>query len=283
MAMVLLQFLRRHSLAVVIVTSLLLLVLAIFTSQPRERMSFLEGFVGEVVSPVQKVIYRVASYIYGSIADIKERRNLRESYQQLSERVEQLEKELLRMNELEKQNQRLKKLLDFAVEREELVVTGARVTAKDPGNWFNVFTIDKGKNQGVEINMAVVTDRGLVGRIIEVGPNWAKVRSIVDAQSSISGIVERTRDNGIVKGNNAFGTEDGTCRMVYLSLDSEVNVGDKVITSGLGDFLPKGIYIGEVIEVVRYKKDLYKTAVIKPGVDFQRLEEVLVVKARYDE
>ncbi len=281
--MVLLQFLRKHSVAIVVALSLLLLALAIFTSQPRGRMSFVEGLVGEVIFPVQKAIYKVASFIHGSIAEIKERRNLRENYEQLKERVEQLEKELLRMNELEKQNQRLKKLLDFAVEREELVVTGARVTGKDPGNWFNVFTIDKGKNQGVEVNMAVVTERGLVGRIMEVGPNWAKVRSIVDAQSSISGIVERTRDNGIVKGNNAFGAEDGTCRMIYLPLDSEVSKGDKVITSGLGDFLPKGIYIGEVIQVVRYKKDLYKTAVIKPGVDFQRLEEVLVVKARVDE
>jgi rod shape-determining protein MreC len=283
MVMVLLQFLRRHSLAIVVAVSLFLLALAVFTSQPRGSMSFLEGLVGEVISPIQKAIYRAASFIHGSIAEIKERRNLRENYEQLKERVEQLEKELLRMNELEKQNQRLKKLLDFAVEREELVVTGARVTGKDPGNWFNVFTIDKGKNQGIAVNMAVVTERGLVGRIIEVGPNWAKVRSIVDAQSSISGIVERTRDNGIVKGNNAFGAEDGTCSMVYLPLDSEVSEGDKVITSGLGDFLPKGIYIGEVIKVVRYKKDLYKTAVIKPGVDFQRLEEVLVVKARSDE
>lgn len=283
MVMVLIQFLRKLSGAVIVAVSLSLLLLAIFTSQPRGHMTFLEGLVGEVIVPIQKAIYRAVSFIQGSIAEINERRNLEKNYEQLKERVEQLEKELLRMSELEKQNQRLKKLLDFAVEREELVVTGARVTGKDPSNWFNVFTIDKGKNHGVEVNMAVVTDRGLVGRIIEVGANWAKVRSIVDAQSSISGIVERTRDNGIVKGNNAFGSEDGTCRMVYLPLDSEVSVGDKVITSGLGDLLPKGIYIGEVIEVVRYKKDLYKTAIIKPGVDFQRLEEVLVVKSRFDE
>lgn len=278
-----LQFLRRYSLAIVVAVSLFLLTLAILSSQVEGNMSFLKGFIGEIISPVQRAMYSVASFIYGSIADIKEWRDLRGNYEKLKERVEQLEKELLRMNELEKQNQRLKKLLDFAVGREDLVVTGARVTGKDPGNWFNVFTIDKGRNQGIAVNMAVVTDQGLVGRVIEVGPNWAKVRSIIDPQSSISGIVERTRDNGIIKGNNAFGMEDGTCSMVYLPLDSEVSEGDKVITSGLGDFLPKGIYIGEVTKVVRYKKDLYKTAIIKPGVDFQRLEEVLVVKGRVGE
>lgn len=276
------RFLRKRPLTIIVIVSILLIALAIFTSQGRQGMTFIEEAVGEVISPVQRVMYSCATFVHNYISDIKERHKLKQNYDSLTEKVAHLEKELLRMNELEKQNQRLKKLLDFATEREELVVTGARVTGKNPGNWFNVFIINKGKNHNVSVNMAVITEQGLIGRIIEVGPNWSKVRAVVDGQSSISGIVERTRDNGMVKGNNVFGFEDGMCRMVYIPLDSEITEGDKVITSGLGDILPKGIYIGEVKEVVREKRDLFKTAIIKPGVDFRRLEEVLVVRTSRD-
>lgn len=281
--MSLIRFFRNRPLVIIVILSVLLIVAAVFTSQNDGSINAVEGIVGEIISPVQKILYSATSYVYNSISDIKERRELRTNYQNLKERVAYLEKELLRMNELEKQNQRLRRLLDFATEREEFVVTGARVTGKDPGNWFEVFTIDKGKNHGISVNMAVVTEQGLVGRIIEVGSNWSKVQSIIDARSSISGIIERTRDNGVVKGNNLFGFEDGTCSMIYLPLDSEIVEGDKVITSGLGGILPKGIYIGEVKEITRSKRDLYKTVIVEPAVDFRRLEEVLVVKGRTDD
>ncbi len=281
--MALFRFFRNRPLVIIVIVSILLIIAAVFTSRNDGNMGIVEGIVGDIISPIQKIIYGATSYVYNSILDIKERRELLANYQQLKERVAYLEKELIRMNELEKQNQRLRKLLDFATEREEFVVTGARITGKDPGNWFDVFTIDKGKNDGIAVNMAVVTEQGLVGRIIEVGPDWAKVQAIIDGRSSISGIIERTRDNGVVKGNNLFGFEDGTCSMIYLPLDSEIVEGDKVITSGLGGILPKGIYIGEVKEVTRAKRDLYKTAIIEPAVDFRRLEEVLIVKARTDD
>ena len=138
-------------------------------------------------------------------------------------------------------------------------------------------TIDCGSDQGVSVNMAMVNDQGLIGRVTEVSSNWAKVRAIVDGQSSISAIVERTRDNGMIKGNNTFTTEDGLCQMINLPLDSDIVVGDRIITSGLGEIFPKGIPIGEVIEVVDEKREKYITAIVQPAVDFQRLEEGLVV------
>jgi rod shape-determining protein MreC len=100
----------------------------------------------------------------------------------------------------------------------------------------------------------------------------------VDGQSSVAAIIERTRDNGMVRGNNTLTFEDGLCRMINLPLDSDVVEGDRVITSGLDDVFPKGIYIGRVIEVLDEKRDMYKTAIIQPGADFQRLEEVLVIR-----
>ena len=141
--------------------------------------------------------------------------------------LEELEKELIEKNELEKENNRLRKLLDFAVENDSLKVTGARVIGKNPGNWFNIILIDKGTKHGVGVNMAVVTEQGLVGRVFQVGPNCAKVRTIVDGQSSVSGIIERTRDNGLAKGIMIWALR-GMCRMIYLPLDSDLKPGDKV-------------------------------------------------------
>ncbi|HHY82624.1 MAG TPA: rod shape-determining protein MreC [Clostridiales bacterium] len=272
------QFFKRWLLVIVILLAILLTVLIIITSGQRDNLTAIEGVVGNFIAPVQGFMYRIATSISNFIQYIGERRQLSEQYEYLKDRVAQLEEQQLLMDEVIRENQRLKRLLDFKEENEQFKVSGVRITGKNPGNWFNTLTIDAGSNQGITVNMAVVNDQGLIGRVIDVGSNWAKVRTIVDSQSSVSAIIERTRDNGMVKGNNSLTFEDGLCRMINLPLDSDVVVGDRVITSGLGEIFPKGIYIGEVIEVVDEKRDMYKTAIIKPGADFQRLEEVLVIR-----
>ncbi len=267
---------KKYTLIIVILLAVALIALTIITSGHREKISTVEGFVGDIVTPVQEFMYRIATRVSNFSKSIKERRQLEDNYNQLLERVDQLEKELLQFEEVKKENARLKELLNFETD-EEFIMVGARVTGKDPGNWFNIFTIDKGTNDGVKVDSAVVTDKGLVGRVISVGKNWAKVRSIVDGQSSVSGIVERTRDIGMVRGNNGLTYEDGLCRMVHLPTDSDIIIGDQIITSGLGEIFPKGILIGEVIEATLEKRDPYKTAIIQPAVDFRRLEEVIVI------
>jgi len=271
------RFIKKPSLVIVIMVSISLAVLMFYTSGGRYRLTSLESFIGQVFAPFQKGLYTASSAVYNFFSEIGEWRNMEKNYEELKTKVANLEKELIKLEELENENSRLKKLLEFSNENEEFIVTGARVIAKNPGNWFNLITIDKGEKDGVAVNMAVVTEEGLVGRVIEVAASWSKVRTIVDGQSAVSGIIQRNRDNGIVKGNNNLGSEDGMCRMIYLPEDSSVVEGDKVITSGLGDIFPKGIYIGEVKEVIKEERDLYKTAIIEPGADFQRLEEVLVV------
>lgn len=272
------RIVKKRPLFIIIIISIMLITLMVVTNKYEYAFSKIEGAVGYITSPVQKVFYTISSSVSNFFYDIKDNRDIKAENEELREYVAILENELIEKNELEKENKRLKKLLDFAVDNDKMTVTGAKVIGKNPGNWFNVILIDKGTKHGVDINMAVVTERGLVGRIFQVGPNWAKVRTIVDGQSSVSGIIERTRDNGLVKGNNDMGLEEGMCRMIYLPLDSDLKPGDKVITSGLGEIFPKGIYIGEVKEVVEEKRDFFKTAIIEPGVDFQRLEEVLVIK-----
>jgi rod shape-determining protein MreC len=276
------RFFKRLPLAIVIILAVLLIGLMIGTSGQRENLTVIEGFIGEIITPVQGVMYRIATSVSDFFRSFEERRQLTEQYEILKERVTQLEQQQLEMDETIRENERLRALLNFKIEREQFKVTGVRITGKNPGNWFNTMTIDKGSAHGIDVNMAVVTDKGLIGRVTDVGKSWSKVRTIIDGQSSVSAIIERTRDNGMVKGNNTLTFEDGLCRMINLPLDSDVVVGDRVITSGLGEIFPKGIYIGEVVEVIYERRDLYKTAIVKPGADFQRLEEVLVI-SRVDE
>ena len=276
------HLLKRWQLVLVIVLAVLLTAAIILTSGQRENLTKIEGVVGDIISPVQGFMYRIATSVSDFFQSLAGRQQMLKEYELLKDRVTQLEQQLLQMDEAIRENQRLKKLLDFKEEKEHFVVEGVRITGKNPGNWFNTITIDKGSEDGIAVNMAVVNDQGLIGRVIDVGKNWATVRTIVDGQSSISAIVERTRDNGMVKGNNTLTFEDGLCRMINLPLDSDVVAGDRVITSGLGEIFPKGIPIGEVIEVLDQERDMYKTAIIKPHVDFLRLEEALVIR-RVDE
>ncbi|NLJ41731.1 MAG: rod shape-determining protein MreC [Clostridiales bacterium] len=268
---------KNMSNIIIILAIIGLIALMIYTEAGRARASALGNTLGQVLAPIQKGFYSAGSFVANIFHDIGTRRNMYKDYEELKARVGELEKDLIRMEELEKENQRLKDLNLFTKGNKETIVTGANVIAKNPGNWFNNITIDKGNKHGVAVNMAVVTDKGLVGRVIETGENWSKVRTIVDAKSAVSGIIQRNRDNGLLKGGNSIESEDGTCRMIYLPEDSNITPGDKVLTSGLGEILPKGIYIGEVERTFKDPEGLYITAIVRPGVDFQRLEEVLVV------
>ncbi|HHT66182.1 MAG: rod shape-determining protein MreC [Caldicoprobacterales bacterium] len=276
------HFFKRWPLVIVIVLAILLIVLTILTSGQRDNLTKVEGVVGDIIAPAQGFMYRIATSVSQFFQSIKEKQQLSEQYEILKERVTQLEQQQLEMDEILRENQRLNRLLEFKEQKHPFIVEGVRITGKNPGNWFNTLTIDKGSNDQITVNMAVVNDQGLIGRVIDAGGNWATVRTIIDGQSSVSAIIERTRDNGMVKGNNSLTFEDGLCRMINLPLDSDVVAGDRVITSGLGEIFPKGIPIGEVTEVLQEERDMYKTAIVRPHADFLHLEEVLVIR-RADE
>ena len=156
----------------------------------------------------------------------------------------------------------------------------ARVITKDHGYYFDVFVINAGYNDGVSKDDTVITPDGLVGRVTETGGSWSKVISIIDSRSSVSGTVERTRDNGVVNGIAQSKAQEGLCEMEFLPLEAELQPGDQVITNGLGGVFPRGFVIGQVVEVSAETGSTGKVVTIKPAVDFLHLEEVLIVKAK---
>jgi len=181
-----------------------------------------------------------------------------------------LQAKLTTLAEITKENERLRKLLEFATPLGQHTVA-ARVIAADASSWFSTVMIDRGSKDGLKEGMAVITDQGVAGRIVTCASNSSRVLLIVDASSRVSTLSERTRSRGVSRGDGENLSFD------YVPLTDDVKEGDIIVTSGLGDAFPKGLVVGRVIAVARRGFDMFQTIRIEPAVDLSRIEEVLVV------
>ncbi|HOA81157.1 MAG TPA: rod shape-determining protein MreC, partial [Defluviitaleaceae bacterium] len=212
---------------------------------------------------------------------IKNIKNLEKQNAELSKKVDELSYENKILQQYKDENTRLRKLLDLDKKYADYPKIGAEIIGKDPGNWYNVFLIDKGSNDGLEVDMVVLSGNGLVGHIIEVAPNYSKVLAIIDDRNAVSSKVLRTGDLGIVKGDLSL-LNQGLCRMEYVDAEADIIVGDEIVTSNLSDIYPPGIMIGTVKEIETESHGLTKYALIEPVVDFKHLEEVLVINMKWN-
>jgi rod shape-determining protein MreC len=173
--------------------------------------------------------------------------------------------------ELKLSNIRLRSLLKFqkAITNRALA---AEVIGKDPSPWFKTIIIDKGKDGGVEKGMAVVIPEGIVGQVMDVSSDYSKVLLIIDYNSSVDALVQRNRARGIIKG----GSED-RCLFKYVLRKYDITIGDTVVSSGLDGVFPKGLTVGHVSGVVRPNSGIFQEVSVTPYVDFEKLEEVLVL------
>ncbi len=255
---------------------ILLIISIAFTFKGRTRPSTFGTVVGSAVTPIQKVFYKTGEFFKGTFSTLFELKELKNKNQLLSEEVARLKEENRKLYQMALENKRLRSILDFVETNTNFKYIGAEITGKDPGNWFDVFTIDKGLKNGIEANDPVITGEGLVGRVIEVGNNYSKVLSIIDERSSISVVVNRTRDTGIVSGTVSSEL------IAVMPLESDIVKGDDIITSNFST-LPSGLYIGKVESVEKLERKLQKVVTIKTSVDFKRLEEVFVLKTIEEE
>lgn len=197
---------------------------------------------------------------------------LREENKSLRDKLILYRQKFEMANEVYRENQRLKELLDFKKTLSYGTVA-AQVIGRDPTSWSSSVIIDKGLSSGIRPNSSVVSVRGLVGRVVELGRRSSKILLITDPNSKVGVILRRTRQGGIL-----VGQPDGYCKMIYIALDSDVAPGDKVITAGYGTVFPKDIPVGEVTKVDKEPGRLYKNAIVKTDADLSRLEEVLCIK-----
>jgi rod shape-determining protein MreC len=191
--------------------------------------------------------------------------------QQLKKQLNQAIKENSQRYELELANNRLRNLLNL---RESIPnsVIAAEVIGKGPSAWFRTVIIDKGKVDGLHKGLPVVTPQGIAGQIVDVSDHYAKVMLIIDHNSAVDALIQRSRARGIIKG-----TSSNTCRFDYVMKKHDIRAGDTVVASGFDSVYPKGLRIGRVTEIVKQEAKLFNAITVSPFVDFEKLEEVLVV------
>ena len=209
-----------------------------------------ESFLSRIITPIQGAVSQIGHAISDYLYRVKLRSNIEYEYNQLKAQNDELTLRSILYEELEEENTQLRALLGEYEDRSSMNPVLARVIASETGNYFSTFTINKGKNDGVDTQMAVITSEGLVGYTYEVFDKTAKVITIIDDQASLAALIESSRDQGAVKGTLGS-TGEPLCRMYYLSADSVPRPGDRVITSGVGVSFPKGLLIGYVRESTR--------------------------------
>ena len=198
-------------------------------------------------------------------------RHVREENLTLQQKIARLQMDNAALRERAAETDRLRALLHLSEEFPYATIA-ARVVGRDPTNWYRSIVINKGRKEGVATDMGVMTAAGAVGRIVKTYDHFAVGLLIIDRNNAVTGLVQGTRDEGIVEG-----TEKGLARIKYLPLLSTVKVGDHVITSGLAGGFPRGLPIGRITKIERREAELFLTAQIEPYGDFVKLEEVLVI------
>lgn len=240
--------------------------------------SFLNNTVASLLVPFQSGITSIGTYLSSGADELKELRNVRAENESLRERINELEIENSRLIEDKYELNTLRSLYELDQKYADYETVGARIIGKDAGNWFSKFIIDKGTDDGIEVNMNVMSGSGLVGIVADVGNNWAEVRSIIDDESNVSATVLSTNFPLIVTGDLTL-MNTGSIRFSQL-LDEEglVVEGDLLVTSDISDkFLP-GINIGYISSIDKDANNLTKSGTLTPVVDFEHLDVVLVIK-----
>lgn len=261
----------------------LILVVAIFvisimgiTMGGRERVTFVENTIGNIIAPVQKGVYNMGSFIGDKIRPIISIWAIEEENNTLTEENERLHQQLidakLTQNELDDLDS-LRTALNYAKNQQLENYMTVNVIAKDTGNWYNMFTIDKGINDGITKNSAVMNGDGLVGLVYEVGSNWGKVITIVDNKSNIGFEVldsDQTYDGML------HGSVNSVISGELLDPQAKVDIGNIVVTSGLGIY-PKGIHIGHISEILFDDDNLLTSVVVEPSVNFKNIDRLFVI------
>ena len=232
---------------------------------------------GYVIVPMQEGISKAGSWLNTRSEELVQIRSLLRENEELRAQVDELTMENIRLQQDRYELTNLRELYELDAQYDEYHMVGARIIAKDSGNWFHSFVIDKGSEDGLMIDMNVMAGSGLVGRIIDVGPTWSKVMAIIADNSNTSGMVLSTSDNMIVTGNLELYAEGVISFEKLVDSADRVVEGDKVVTSNISDKYLPGILIGYISSITVDSNNLTKSGLITPAVDFEHLEEVLVI------
>ncbi|NMC32054.1 MAG: rod shape-determining protein MreC [Veillonellaceae bacterium] len=261
---------------VLCVAFLTVFLLVVSAARLQNRYPLMSRIAATVLTPFDYVFSGLAGAIQAGTLFTRDLATVYRENQTLRVENQELRHVVFQLTEKAAENERLQAMLEFRTKTVAFQMKAAAVIGRDPGTLNYSLLINQGASDGIRVNMPVVTHQGLVGHVTEVFGGTAKVRLLLDVNSSAAAMVQRpqSRAVGIVEGNPA---QTVLLRMKNLLRDSDVIKGDKIMTSGLGGIYPKGLLIGEVVDVVDDDGGLLKNAMIHPAVDFSRLEEVFVI------
>lgn len=237
----------------------------------KDDVSIFDSVLIETFAPIQRGTMTFKEKVSSMVDHYVLIVNTSKQNVELKQEVNQLKNKIFVLEEVEKENQRLKQLLQFGKEIPRKKVL-AQIVSWDASNEFKVLRINKGSNEGIKTMFPVITVNGLVGYVYRVTPNYSDILTILDQNNRVDAIVTSTRSHGIVEGLSGF-----ECRLKYVIRTEKVNVGDEVITAGLGNIYPKGIKIGAISKIDKENYGITQSIKVKPAVDFHKLEEVVVL------
>lgn len=255
---------------------ILIFVLLFATAQGKYKLQFSERMVATMLSPFQGVFMNASNFISRYTANTWELITVYQQNKMLMSEVEQLRAIQVSSTEIKAENERLRSLLNYKQGATQFDLVAAQVIARDPGNWTNSIIVNRGSNDGIRKDLAVITPQGLVGSVVAVFDNYSRVQLILDPRSSVGGLVQRpeSRVAGIIEGNPKDKT---SVSMLNVPRDADIVEGDNIVTSGFGGIYPKGILVGKVSNIANDEGGLLKVAVLEPAVNFQKLEEVAII------
>ena len=263
---------RRFALAIAVV---LLLGFLLLPSQTQGVFQQLGAPVGWVMSwPL-----RALASLHDGIGDVWNGyvalQGVEEENRQLRKELEYLQGQNGQLREAASATDRLTALLEFKAQALPTMIA-AQVIGRDTGNWYRTIILNKGQLDGIQADMGVITSAGVVGRVVKTTAATSVVLLVTDPNNAIAGLIQRTRDEGIVEG-----TTQGLVHLKYIPLLSGVRAGDRVVTSGLVGGFPRGLAIGTITKIDKEEGALFQSAELAPEVDANRVEEVLVIQSPY--
>lgn len=257
----------------IIVTIVILILLVILSNSKMSNISYFSNVVNIIVMPIQNGYTYLKNKIAGNTSFFTNIDQLSEENEKLKQQNSELEQKLRELEIIKAQNSTLKEYLKLTEKYTAYTTKPAYIINKDTSNYSATFIINVGSADGIKENMTVIADKGLVGHIVSVTNNTAKVQTIIDPSSSASITFESTGDTAICKGT----LDPETIKATYISTSAEILENDTVSTSGMGGIYPKGIMVGTVSKIDNTKNVIDKYAIVKPAVDFRKLETVLVI------
>lgn len=264
---------RKSGIAGIVITIILLIILVFVSNLKLNKLSYIENAFSSIIMPIQSGVTYLKNKISGNDNYFATMDSLKEENKKLSEENKELEEKLRELEVIQSENSTLKEYLALTEQYKSYKTVPAYIINKDVSNYSSIFVINVGENSGVKTNMTVISAEGLVGHVISVTSNTAKVQTLLDSSNVVSATLENSKDNVICRGT----LEENKLKATYISTDTVLTEGEKLYTSGMGGIYPKGIYIGTIQKINETKNITDRSFITQTGVDFKNLETVLVI------